>query len=341
MLTQNTFVDIIRVPGAPDIPGLHFRGFQGESDYAHMVAVTNGSLETDRTDRIATIESTANYYNHLPNSDPYENLFFAEVAGQVIGFGHTQWFVEESGNVIYSSYGCVLPAWRRQGLGRAMLHYNENRLRRISAGHSRNGPRLLETFAFETEVELTALLRSEGYQPVVYFVKMVRPDLENIPAAPMPEGLEVRAVKPEHYRPIWEAQAEAMRDHWGYVPPTEEDYQRWLTNPITLQPELWKIAWDGEEVVGQVKSFINHEENEVYGRQRGYTEFISVRRPWRRRGLARSLLAQSLQTLKEHGMTEAALSVHTENPSGAFKLYESVGFRQTHLSVVYQKPMDG
>ena len=156
----------------------------------------------------------------------------------------------------------------------------------------------------------------------------------------MPEGLEVRPAKPEHYRVIWEADVEAFRDHWGFSEPTEDDYQRWLNNPVILQPELWKIAWDGDKVAGQVKSFINHEENEVYNRKRGWTEFISVRRPWRRRGLARSLLVQSLHAVKEAGMTEAALGVHIENPNGAFRLYENVGFRLAKHFTVYRKPID-
>jgi len=60
-------------------------------------------------------------------------------------------------------------------------------------------------------------------------------------------------------------------------------------------------------------------------RRRGYTESISVRRPYRRRGLARALIAQSLHAVKERGMEEAALGVQTENIHGAFRLYESMG----------------
>jgi ribosomal protein S18 acetylase RimI-like enzyme len=62
-----------------------------------------------------------------------------------------------------------------------------------------------------------------------------------------------------------------------------------------------------------------------------------VRRPWRRRGLARSLLVQSLHAIKERGMTEAALGVDTQNPTGALRLYESVGFRPVKRFTAYQK----
>jgi len=92
-------------------------------------------------------------------------------------------------------------------------------------------------------------------------------------------------------------------------------------------------------VAGQVRSFINHKENAEQGRLRGYTECISVGRPWRRRGLARALILSSLRILKERGMTEAALGVDTENISGALRLYERCGFRPARSGAVYRKPL--
>ncbi len=187
------------------------------------------------------------------------------------------------------------------------------------------------------------LLVNEGYHEHVYFAEMVRPNLEDIPDAPLPDGLEVRPVEDAHLRAIWEADQEAFRDHWGYFAPVnpEASFQRWLDNPVTNQRHLWKIAWDGDQVAGQVRSFINVAENEQYDRLRGHTEFISVRRQWRRRGLARALIVQSLHELKAHGMKEAALGVHTENPNGAYTLYQSVGFEVDRRSIIYQKPMSG
>lgn len=56
-----------------------------------------------------------------------------------------------------------------------------------------------------------------------------------------------------------------------------------------------------------------------HSRKRGYTETICVHLRWRRRGLARALLARSLRVLREQGLEEAALSVDAANPSGALR----------------------
>ncbi len=102
-----------------------------------------------------------------------------------------------------------------------------------------------------------------------------------------------------------------------------------------LDTGLWRVAWDGDQVAGSVMSYIWRSENENLGVRRGWLERISVRRPWRRRGLARALIASALVGLSDAGMEDAMLGVDTENVTGALRLYESMGFvvrdRQTQF----------
>src|SRR5262249_958325 len=157
-----------------------------------------------------------------------------------------------------------------------------------------------------------------GYAAVRYEFRMETPDLDHIPDAPLPSGFEVRPARPEHYHAIWQASAEAFLDHWGASAPDEAEYEKRLNDP-SQQPDLWVVAWAGDEVAGSILNYIHHEHNARSGRRLGYTESISVRRPWRRHGLARALLARSMQLHKSWGMTQTALGVDTENPSGALR----------------------
>ena len=179
------------------------------------------------------------------------------------------------------------------------------------------------------------LLERADYQPVRYFHEMVRPSLDDIPDLPLPDGLEMRPALPEHYRAIWASVDETSQDEWGY---TGEDYETWLNNMSQFQPHLWQIAWDSatQQVAGHVLTFIDHEQNEKFKRKRGYTEGIGVGRAWRRRGLARALIARSLQAQKAEGMTESALAADSENVST--RLYESCGFRVVRRDTIYRKP---
>lgn|SRR5574341_6096 len=338
---------IIDIENAPAIPGLTFRGFQGDADYPRMAGVIEGSKDADSIQRVTTAEVIAHDYAHLKNCDPQTDMLLAVVEGAandgVIAYQRVTWWQEEATRhrIYASGIAFLLPGWRRKGVGAAMLGWAENRLRHIAAANAHDGSRFFENWATDKEHGKHALVKANGYTPFTYGAGMVRPDLDDIPDLPLPDDFEIRPVRPEHYRLLWDADQEAFRDHHGYSPLTEEQYQHWLTDKTIFTPELWKIAWNVEknEVAGQVRSFINHAENAEYGRKRGYTEFISVRKPYRRKGIARALIAASLRELKAWGMEEAALGVHVENPNGAFALYESMGFRQYELTTFYRKPM--
>lgn len=342
MTARDLTLNIVRPPSVPDIPGLIFRGFRGEEDYPHMLAVINASKQADQIERSDTLEDIARNYAHLHHSNPYTDMIFAEVNGEVIAYGRVEWNVDAEGLWLGFHLAFVHPAWRRKGIGTAILRYNEARLRAIAEGQLANRElvpdtaRFFETWVTDTEAGKEALMFKEGYTPVRYGFSMVRQLSEPIEITPMPEGLEIRPVLPEQYRAVWDASQEAFRDHWGYIPAPEEEYQRWLKEP-EFEPELWKVAWEGDQVAGMVLNFIDRDENEEYHRKRGYTEGISVRRPWRRRGLARALLTRSLQMFKEMGMDEAALGVDSQNLSGAFNLYESVGFRVQKHHTTFRK----
>jgi mycothiol synthase len=179
---------------------------------------------------------------------------------------------------------------------------------------------------------------SEGYRAVRYDFEMARSLAEPVPDLPLPDGLAVRAVSPGQYRQLFDAMEEAFRDHWGWSAATGQDYLRWLNGPY-FEPRLWQVGWDGDEVAGMVLNFLDTESNAKYRQQRGWTEPICVRRPWRKRGLAKALIARSLRLWQAEGMTEAALHVDTQNPNGALELYESMGYRVIKQSTSYEKSM--
>ena len=344
--TNNT----IYVPDAPAVAGLAFRGFRGEEDFPAMLAVINGCKYADGIERNDTLEQISRNYRHLVNSDSAQDMLFAEVNGEVVGYGRLLWYQELSGLYLYQHFNFLLPQWRGQGIRRAMLHYNERRLRQIAAGHPapavpvasgtfEGSPRAFEAWANDTETHWAGLLTEEGYRAVRFGFEMVRPDLEDIPDRPLPPGLEVRPVQREHLPILWAAAKEAFRDDWGYSEQGwDQGYANMLEDP-EFDPSLWQVAWDGDQPVGMVQAFIDAEQNREYGRKRGWTEGISVRRPWRRRGVAKALIARSLRDIKQRGMTEAALGVDADNPNGALQLYRSMGFHVVKRHTTYRKAM--
>lgn len=337
-----TSTGIISLSHAPIVPGLVFRYFRGSDDFPLLVAAAEASETFDGEEYIYTAETLAHYWSRDYTFDPHQDVIIVEIAGRVVGYFRCGWDSQLGDKTrLYYSWGCLLPEWRRKGIGRAALHWLEARLRTIAEGHPADCAKLFDASMSDKQKSKAVLLEQFGYKPVRVGQEMVRPGLDDVPHFPMPEGLELRPVTPGHYRPLWEAAVEAFRDHWGAGQPDERDFQNWRDNPYTFQPHLWQVAWDkaSDQIAGQVRTFILTAENEKYGRKRGYTEFISVRRPWRRRGLARAMISLSLQVQKAEGMTESALGVDSENISGATRIYEEFGFRVTRTATTLRKPM--
>jgi mycothiol synthase len=331
----------LHLPSAPALPGLRFRRFQGDSDFPLMVPLANACFAADRTEIFRTVEEMRKSYAELVNCDPYQDMVLAEMDGELIGYVRGWWWAELAGPVIYCHLGFVLPAWRRKGIGRAMLHWMQGRQRAIASTSTSGTEHIFQVTATQHEVGLVALLLDEGFQPKRYFFSMVRPDLDNIQDFALPAGVELRPALPEHYRAIWDTSRAAFAQHWGMGKDDQNAYDNWLKQSDIFQPPLWQVAWDiaSNQIVGQIRTYIYEPYNRNFQRQRGWTEFVSVHKDWRKRGLARALVSLSLRALRDAGMTESALGVDSENATGATRVYETCGFQVVKTNTVYRKPM--
>ena len=171
---------------------------------------------------------------------------------------------------------------------------------------------------------------------------LVRSDFADIPDLPLPDGFELRPIHPADramHRRVFDAAIVAFADHWGDAESdgSENSFQAFIGDP-TLRPDLWRVAFHGDEIAGQILNFLEpaHDDGTIIG----WTESITVQPQFRRRGLARALLAESLRTVRDAGATRAALGVDTGNARRALDLYESLGFRIVSESYEYQRPVD-
>ena len=133
-----------------------------------------------------------------------------------------------------------------------------------------------------------------------------------------------------------EANYEAFRDHWGSVDePFEEYYKHFmhdLEHDENADPALWFIALDGDTVAGAAIN--NPKTNE--DPEMGWVWQLSVRKPWRGRGLGLALLKHSFYALHQHGCKRAALGVDAESLTGANRLYEKAGMRVLRKNCTYE-----
>jgi mycothiol synthase len=311
-----------------------------EADLVEFVRIANAANEADGIDEHASEAGLSNWLlTPRANYQPVDDIVVATAAGEVIGYGWTDWVETTDGKREYRTRGHVHPDWRRRGVGTTILAHNEARLRVVALAHPDDRPRVMGAWASERREGAVALLTAHDYRPVRYFFDMLRPDLENVVLPPLPDGMEIRPVTDlAGFRRLWAADTEAFMDHWGGFDASEESFQQWLVEP-NFDPSLFVVAWDGDEIAGAIINGIDPEENEAFSRRRGVLESVFVRRPWRRRGLAAALVGRSLELLRARGMTSAWLGVDADNPTGALGVYERAGFAVHQRASAYHKPM--
>jgi mycothiol synthase len=316
------------------------RAFDPARDYGPVAELITGANRHDGTEWLPDAESLRHDLTHDGTFRPELDGLVAEIDGRMAGAVMTMWR-RRGDKIVHRVDLTVRPADRRHGIGARLLEWaEEHAAARARAGGA--GPTDLAHeiggWADDGIAGPPELAASHGYSVVRYGMDMLRAIDAPIPDAPLPEGIEIRPVVPADHHRIWEADVEAFEDHWEAAVRTESDFEWWFSLPI-LDTSLWRVAWDGDEVVGGVWTMIDPDENARLGVNRAWLNHVSVRRPWRKRGIAGALIASTLRLLAERGVEQAALGVDAENTSGAVRLYERLGFVRNRTGVHYRKPL--
>jgi mycothiol synthase len=324
---------------AERVPGLVLRPYAGEADVPDFVRIFNAEEAADGLDERLTVEGERAWLSSPDEHfDPRRDMVLAELDGRMVGAAWQVWIDNRDGVLRdHRLSGVVDPEFRGRGIGSALLAHNERRARERSASLPADRRGVYGAWS-AVDRPASKLLQRSGYEVVRWFFDMVRPTLDDLPEAALPDGLELRPVTPDQHLAIWRANREAFRDHWGGSDESEDAMRRYFEAP-ERDLTLWLIAWDGDEVAGGVFNEIPAAANAELGLQRGWLESVFTRRAWRRRGLARALMLRSLALLRERGMTSAALGVDADNPLGALGLYESAGFAAHERYNAWRKPM--
>ena len=202
------------MPQLPNVPGVTFRPFLGASDYPHFARIITTCSRGEGSDRVETAEQIASGYDHLERCDPRHDLLVAEVDGVPVGYSRVWWDQEVDGPLLYKHVCFIDPIAGGRGIGSSLFAWNEGRLLEIASAHD-VPDKLFEVWANDRNAAAAALARDNGLEPVTYAAEMVRPSVEDLPEHALPDGLEIRPVREEDLRTIWEAEVEAFRDHWA------------------------------------------------------------------------------------------------------------------------------
>lgn len=233
------------------------------------------------------------------------------------------WLLARREHTKLDGWGDVHPAHRGRGVGTFLLDLIE---RRAMEHRAAAAPDADVDFQVDTTVPDEAvhrMLEARGFQNVRQFWRMDVDLQSGTSAGDPPVGIAILPfVRETDDRVVHAAITEAFQDHWGSVPRTFEEWSAHRLDDPSFDPSLWFVAWDGDQVAG---ALIGAMEDESLG----WVHTIGVRRPWRGRGIAESLVRHLFAAFAARGADRAGLGVDSENDTGATRLYERIGMRVT------------
>jgi mycothiol synthase len=275
-----------------------------------------------------------NTYFGMPEFDiQRDTLILRDTTGAMVG---AEWVENNAPFVRPGATGFVAPEKAGTGIGTAMLGWARG-VAESRVGEAPEGARVILAAGVDARHEPSLeLMRGTGMEFIRYFLEM-RIDFDvHMPEPRFPEGVEVRTFQPGEDDAIaYRAIDEAFKDHFGHVDrPFELGLRRFRhrMNSETFDPSLWWLAFEGAEVIGANLCDPSVEDDERIG----YVGSLSVRKPWRGQGVAKAFLVLAFQEFHRRAKTAATLHVDAENLTGATRLYEAVGMRESERYALFE-----
>lgn len=310
------------------------RPYAGESDLQPIVDLLNECEAVDRQDEGISVGELRMEFSS-PSFDPARDVgLWQDGEGRLVGFGQL-WVPRAGEQQDVSLWFKVHPDSRGGDLETEIIAWGLGRAREIE--RERGVPVSFRSGARDIDTDRQALLERHGFSVVRHFLRLARPLDEPVPEPQFPAGFTLRYVTDEEAERWVAMYNESFVDHWNFHPWTVEvfkhrvsaAYYRPELNLLAVAPDGTFAAFDWCE--------INPEENERSGENEGWIGILGTRRGFRKIGLGRAMLLAGLQLLKANGVDTAKLNVDAANPTGALRLYESVGFHKAYAWIAYVK----
>lgn len=194
---------------------------------------------------------------------------------------------------------------------------------------------LFQYFPYETES--ISFIQSKGFQYLETVYSMQRDLNQVLPSILLPPGFQLEPWRLETQEER-EQYVQARNKCFPESPITLEEWIYFMSSPTWTTGTNFAAFKDGQ-LVGCLTAYWDEEQIKKLTQKVGYTEYIFVCPPWRRNGIATSLISKALLYLKQHSIDYAELQVKTNNRE-ALQLYEKLGFAINQESGIYSRLLE-
>ncbi len=149
-----------------------------------------------------------------------------------------------------------------------------------------------------------------------------------------PSGIVIRPPDPDdevELRAIHAIQQSAFADTPDFYPLTYERWYERIRDRPSVPWDEWCVALADGVPVGMLQSTPASDLDE------GWVHHVAVLGGYRGRGIARAMLSTAFDRYAAKGRAAAGLGVDLTNPTGAYRLYESLGMSAVYETDIYER----
>ena len=252
-----------------------------------------------------------------------------------VGVAYTVYIPSETVHERCFVQGTVAPDRRGEGIGRELMAWAITHGSDLLRSSGRDLPKRMQVEAYEQRRADQRLFTHLGFAPVRWFEELRRP-LIDLPSPVAVEGVSVISWPDDRDDELLRVRNASFADHWGSTPTSASTWHEEL-HGYGSRADLSFVAVDDEDhAVGVCVNARYEADDDVTGRRDGWIMTLGTLAEWRGRGVASALITASLHAFAAEDLTHAALGVDSDSPTGAARLYRSLGFEQAQRSVRFQ-----
>jgi mycothiol synthase len=201
-----------------------------------------------------------------------------------------------------------------------------NRARALHRERHPDLPGVLGARCAATDRARLSLLIASGFEVVGGYQDLVRPVDQPFPATSALNGIVVVPYHPRHDEATRVAHNDAYADSPSALLPDAEAWPEHAVGLPNFLPDASFLALaataDGQDIVGFLFS-LDH--LDITGDREAALHCLGTRKPWRRHGVATTLISRAFTAYRQIGFALARLQVDSGN-TGAVNLYTGLGF---------------
>ena len=267
------------------------------------------------------------------------DVMVAQQEGKLIGVAYTYFIPSESKEERCYILGGVLPEFRQQGVGEKLMMWAIQHAESLLQSTGRTLPKYLRA-SVSQQNESAARLFAHFEMKAVRFEEDLIRDLANLPEEiknPKYAIVPWDSARNEEARSVKNL---AFQDHWGSTPNSSELWLQLVNGSTARLDHSFFAVNQQQEIVGLLLTHRYESDDELLSKRIGWIDKLATLAEHRKQSIAKNLITHALHSYTEDGLTHAALSVDTQNPTGAYGLYASLGFELYRGTVTYERQIN-